>query len=275
MTALKQLPDVPTVPLFDVPLARVDYGQVVDLVNQWLLAEDVGALAGDAINAMGLAESCRDARMREALKSYDLLVPDGMPLVWCMNAKGAGLVDRVYGPYLVEKILTALPRRTRIAVVGGSRDVHERLVRMSETRFPRAEYVVLHDTSMHTIDERSVTDCLVRVHETNAELIFVCLGVPRQYYWVEIARPRLNRGVCLSVGGAFDLITGKARYAPAWMQRAGLTWLHRLVRNPTRLAPRYLRYNPMFVWYLLTREIVPGKLRPVRRSSSDVNRKSN
>jgi N-acetylglucosaminyldiphosphoundecaprenol N-acetyl-beta-D-mannosaminyltransferase len=58
------------------------------------------------------------------------------------------------------------------------------------------------------------------------------------------------------VGGAFDLISGTKRYAPAWMQRAGLTWLHRLIQEPRHLGSRYLKYNSIFLWLLLTQELL-------------------
>ena len=61
----------------------------------------------------------------------------------------------------------------------------------------------------------------------------------------------------MSVGGAFDLVAGLQPYAPTWMQRAGLTWLHRLLREPRRLVRRYVKYNSAFVWLLLTRELLP------------------
>ena len=104
--------------------------------------------------------------------------------------------------------------------------------------------------------EALLADCIERIERSRAELVFVCLGVPRQYYWTALARAELRGKVCVSVGGAFDLISGQKPYAPAWMQRAGLTWLHRLAHEPRRLAPRYLRYNSAFLWLLLSRELL-------------------
>src|SRR5215210_1241412 len=88
-------PDIRTTDLFGLQLAEVEYDDVVSLVKTRLDAARDEALTIDATNTMGMAESCLKPRMREALLSYDLLVPDGMPLVWCMNAKGARLSDRV------------------------------------------------------------------------------------------------------------------------------------------------------------------------------------
>jgi N-acetylglucosaminyldiphosphoundecaprenol N-acetyl-beta-D-mannosaminyltransferase len=246
--------------LFDIPLAEVAYEDVVELVNRALANPPRRALTIDAINTMGISEGCLDPRMREALLGYDLLVPDGMPLVWCMNAKGARLGGRVYGPYVTDRVLAGLARPTRVAVIGGFAHVHEWLRRAGPSRYPNAELALLYDTPPGPVDNARVVDSVDRVKRAGAELVFVCLGVPRQYYWTALARPHLGGRVCISVGGAFDLISGVKPYAPAWMQRAGLTWLHRMIHEPRRLGPRYLKYNSTFLWLLLRREVLPRKL---------------
>jgi N-acetylglucosaminyldiphosphoundecaprenol N-acetyl-beta-D-mannosaminyltransferase len=246
-------------PLFDIRLAEVTYDDVVELVNMSLAASLDAPLTIDAINTMGISTSCLDRRMREALLGYHVILPDGMPLVWCMNAKGAKLQDRVYGPYLTDRLLARLERPTRVALIGCFANVHDWLRRAGPSRYPNAELALLYDAPSGPIDDDYVADCVEHIDRSGAELVFVCLGVPRQYYWTALARPHLGGRVCLSVGGAFDLISGEKRYAPGWVQRAGLTWLHRLIQEPRRLGPRYLKYNSLFLWLLLTREVLRAK----------------
>jgi N-acetylglucosaminyldiphosphoundecaprenol N-acetyl-beta-D-mannosaminyltransferase len=252
--------DLRTTRLFGIPLAEAAYKDVVELVNRALADPPQETLTIDAINTMGISESCLDPRMREALLGYDVIVPDGMPLVWCMNAKGARLDDRVYGPYVTDRLLAGLERPTRVAVIGGFAPVHEWLRRAAPSRYPNAELALLDDVPPGPVDDAYVVDCIERVKRSGAELVFVCLGVPRQYYWTALARVHLRGRVCVSVGGAFDLISGAKPFAPSWMQRAGLTWLHRLSREPRRLGPRYLKYNSAFLWLLLRREVLHRSL---------------
>lgn len=253
---------LPTTRLFGIPLAEVAYEDVVKVVNDALGEHSQATLTIDALNTMGISESCLDPRMHAALLGYDVIVPDGMPLVWCMNAKGATLSDRVYGPYLIDRLLARLARRTRVAVIGCFANVHDWLRRAAPCRYPNAEFVLLDDVPPAPVDDAYVADCLERINHSGAELVFVCLGVPRQYYWTALARPHLAGRVCVSVGGAFDLISGVKRFAPAWMQRAGLTWLYRTVHEPRRLGPRYLKYNSIFLWLLLRREVLGRWLPP-------------
>jgi N-acetylglucosaminyldiphosphoundecaprenol N-acetyl-beta-D-mannosaminyltransferase len=246
-----------TTALFEIPLAEVAYADVIGLVNQALQGPQNRALTIDAINTMGISESCLNPLMREAILGYDVIVPDGMPLIWCMNKKGAALRDRVYGPYLADRLLASLEGQTRVAVIGGFEKVHDWLRKTGPSRYPNADFTLLYDAPPAVIDESYVLDCVSRIEASGASLVFVCLGVPRQYYWTALARSHLRGRVLVSVGGAFDLVSGQKTYAPAWVQRAGLTWLHRLSQEPTRLAPRYLKYNSAFLWLLLRREFFP------------------
>src|SRR5437763_4103086 len=183
--------DLRTTPVFGIPLAQVTYDDIVDLVTRALADPPETTLTIDAINTMGLSESCLDPRMREALLAYDVIVPDGMPLVWCMNAKGAMLVDRVYGPYLADRLLAGLERRTRVAVIGGFAHVHEWLRVAGPSRYPNADFTLLYDAPPAEVDDGYVIDCAKRIDHSGAALVFVCLGVPRQYYWTSLARARL------------------------------------------------------------------------------------
>jgi N-acetylglucosaminyldiphosphoundecaprenol N-acetyl-beta-D-mannosaminyltransferase len=257
MRGMERQAGVTTTQVLGIRLAEVAYDDVVAMVNRRLAEPRDGPLTIDALNTMGISEGCLDPRMREALLSYDVVLPDGMPLVWCMNAKGARLRDRVYGPYVTDRLLAGLEQPTRVAVIGGFGEVHDWLRRTAPSRYPNARLALLHDAPPLPIDESYVRDCVDRVERSGAELVFVCLGVPRQYYWTALARPMLGRRVCVSVGGAFDLLSGAKRFAPGWIQRAGLTWLHRLAQEPRRLAPRYLKYNSAFLWLLLSQELLP------------------
>jgi N-acetylglucosaminyldiphosphoundecaprenol N-acetyl-beta-D-mannosaminyltransferase len=247
---------VRTTSVFDIPIAQVTYDDVVELVNRALAAPASRVLTIDAVNTMGLSESCLDPRMREALLAYDVIAPDGMPVVWCMNAKGAALTDRVYGPYLVDRLLSALRRSTPVALIGGYPPVHEWLRRVAPARYPKAELTLTYDAPPGVIDDAYVADGVERIERSGAKLVFVCLGVPRQYYWTALARKHLGARVCVSVGGAFDLVSGAKRIAPGWIQRAGLTWLYRISQEPRRLGPRYLKYNSTFLWLLFTHELL-------------------
>ena len=83
------------------------------------------------------------------------------------------------------------------------------------------------------------------------DFLWLGLGTPKQQELLQHLKPLLPSGILLAVGFAFDVNAGTKPDAPAWMQRAGLTWTYRLATEPRRLTARYLKWNTLFLYYLL------------------------
>jgi len=180
----------------------------------------------------------------------DITVPDGMPLVWVMNRKGAALKDRVYGPTFTRKFLASCPQGKTHYLVGGSEECGRKFRERMTVLNPSLTFIggyhgpctadgVLQD------DEAVLAEIL----EKKPDFIWVGLGTPKQYAWINRIKPLLEQGVLLAVGFAFDVNAGMKSDAPMWMQRFGLTWVYRMVTEPRRLAGRYLKWNTLFVLY--------------------------
>ena len=251
--------ELPRAQLFSLRLTSLSYDQVSDSVNLHLRDEAAtGPLLVDATNTMGMAASCRDERLHRSMSAYDYLLPDGMPLVWAMRRREVPVKSPTAGPHLVEAVLRRLDQPTSIALIGGFRDEHERIRAVCAGKYPNAKFTLMYDAPAGEIDSAYVAEVVRLVEESGSRLIFVCLGVPRQYYLAALARPHIGSRVLLSVGGAFRYMIGDARIPPPWVQRSGLWWLHRLVDDPRRLASRYARYNTLFLYHYARRELRPG-----------------
>jgi N-acetylglucosaminyldiphosphoundecaprenol N-acetyl-beta-D-mannosaminyltransferase len=87
-----------------------------------------------------------------------------------------------------------------------------------------------------------------RINTSQAQIVWVGLGSPKQDIWMAVHRAQLNAPVLIGVGAAFDFFAGRIRQAPHWIQRSGLEWLYRLISEPSRLWRRYLIYNPKFIF---------------------------
>jgi N-acetylglucosaminyldiphosphoundecaprenol N-acetyl-beta-D-mannosaminyltransferase len=185
---------------------------------------------------------------------YDHFIPDATPLVWCLNRVGAGLGDRVYGPTFFRQCLTATTPDYRHYLLGGSPTCGDRLRAAIRDWNPSAQIVgTAHDRCLldGTLEGSAEDRVLREIHQLSPHFIWVGLGTPKQDAWVSRHKSQLRHGVVLSVGFAFDVNAGMKPDAPLWMQRRGLTWLYRLASEPRRLAGRYLKYNSLFLWYLL------------------------
>ncbi len=233
--------------LLGVPIALVDYERAMDEMDEIIRACERGYVCAIAVHA--LMVSRRDAELRAALERASLVVPDGRPLVWALNALGERLLDRVYGPELMARYCTrAAVRGHRVWLLGGATPAAlATLERTLRDRYPGIEIAGGHSPPHRPPSAGEEHEIAARIDGDRAEVVFVGLGAPKQEKWMARMRPLLDAPLLVGVGAAFDFLAGLKRQAPPWMQRRGLEWAFRLSQEPLRLLPRYLRYNPAFV----------------------------
>lgn len=190
----------------------------------------------------------RDPEFRELTARFDYFIPDGMPLIWCLNLQGAGLRDRVYGPILMRECILSSPAPFTHYFLGGSEECVSRLKSFFLERNPKIQIVGARNGYFKPDQEPAIVE---EINRLSPDFIWVGLGTPKQQAWIHRNRSQIRRGVLLAVGFAFDVNSGMKRDAPAWMQRLGLTWVFRLGSEPLRLGPRYLLHNFWFLFYLV------------------------
>jgi exopolysaccharide biosynthesis WecB/TagA/CpsF family protein len=239
-------PPVPRYNVLGVGISGVDPAKAAELILQ-------AARAGAAYSASALAvhavmEARGNSRYRARLNALDLAAPDGQPVRWALNnLYGAGLRERVYGPFLMRTLCSSAAREGIPVFLFGT--TAETLGRLSANL--SAAHPGLHVAGTRASRFRRATEAEARadaraIGESGARLVFCGLGCPRQEAWVHAMRPLVSAPL-VGVGAAFALWAGERPMAPAWMQDNGLEWLYRLGQEPQRLAGRYLIQGPGFI----------------------------
>ncbi|MEW6302484.1 MAG: WecB/TagA/CpsF family glycosyltransferase [Verrucomicrobiota bacterium] len=245
-------------PVLGTPLLLTDYDALGVRCAEWVKAD--APVAVDFTNTHIVTSRRHNPAFRRTTEAIDYFVPDGMPLVWCLNRLGAGLNDRVYGPTFMRQFLTGEGRNLTHYLIGGSAECGERL----KAAFPGVKFVGgFHGRCLLDghLEGKAEFEVRAQLEQLAPDCIWVGLGTPKQYFWIERHKALLKRGVVLAVGFAFDVNAGTKKDAPPWMQRAGLTWLFRLGCEPARLGPRYLKYSSLFLAYLLREGLRGASLR--------------
>jgi N-acetylglucosaminyldiphosphoundecaprenol N-acetyl-beta-D-mannosaminyltransferase len=238
-----------TVDVVGVPLAVVDYEQTLGWMDSMVAARQRGYIC--ACNVHTVMASREDPELRAALLSPSALnVPDGQPLAWAISALGNSLTDRVYGPELMARAFarSAAESGHRFYLYGGRDD--EALVRLRARlgrRFPSVSIVGGYAPPFRPLTSEEHAAIVEEINESQADVVWVGIGVPKQEKWMASMRSDLEAPVLVGVGAAFDFHAGLVPQAPPRLQEAGLEWAYRLVQEPRRLWRRYLRYNPRFV----------------------------
>jgi N-acetylglucosaminyldiphosphoundecaprenol N-acetyl-beta-D-mannosaminyltransferase len=224
----------------------VQIPDVVTRMEEWITERDECHFI--AVTGMhGVVEAQRDPGFKKVLNSADLVVPDGMPLVWLGRQYGKSLERRVYGPELMCTFCRDTGSRYRHFFYGGMPGVPTLLAKLLREQY-RIELAGEYSPPFYALDKEQDEEIIDHINAARPDVLWVGLSTPKQERWMYEHRPFLRIPVAVGVGAAFDLNTGRVRQAPIWMREHGLEWSFRLLQEPRRLWKRYLVYGPEFVW---------------------------
>lgn len=184
------------------------------------------------VNPEFVMRARHDPDFARVLESADLCLADGTGVVWAARRQGCPLREPVAGTDMLPLIASMCARRGfRLFLLGAAPGVADALARDLRARHPSLLVASHSGSPAPSDDDESVR--LIRDHGT--QVLLVAYGAPKQELWIERTKGRTDVAVAMGVGGAFDYLTGRVPRAPAWMRRAGLEWLHRLVHQPWRI----------------------------------------
>jgi N-acetylglucosaminyldiphosphoundecaprenol N-acetyl-beta-D-mannosaminyltransferase len=239
----------PSFQVLGVRVHAVQMSEAVEKLRSWI--DDALTIPRYvAVTGMhGVAESRQDGQFRQVLNAADLVVPDGMPLVWLGRIHGFPLRERVTGPELMQSFCRKTGSAYRHFFYGGAPGVAEKLALALRERHgimiagswtpPFRPLTVAEEAELASV-----------VEVASPDVFWVGLNTPKQEKWMYEHRHKLRVPVMLGVGAAFDMNSGNLRRAPAWMRVSGLEWLYRLASEPRRLWRRYLITIPRAVWFV-------------------------
>ena len=200
----------------------------------------------------GVMEAQDDAAFKKTLNAAFLCTPDGMPMVWAGKLYGHAEMSRVYGPDLMLDVCAwSETSGAKHFFYGGDDGVAELLAQKLQEKFPKLQVAGTFTPPFRALNETEVENLQAQVAAARPDIFWVGLSTPKQEKFMAEFLPKLDATLMIGVGAAFDFHSGRVRQAPRWMQRSGLEWLYRLGSEPRRLAKRYFRNNPRFVWSFL------------------------
>jgi len=238
--------ELPTETVAGTPLVLGDYDSVMDWMDEVIASGEQARLSAATVHlVMGARE---DPETAIALDGC-VMVPDGQPLVWALNALGHDGASRVYGPELMSRYCERSAHTGVPMYLYGGRDQPslDLLIGELERRYAGLNIVGSYCPPFRPLDEAERRDVTEEIAESGAQVVWVGIGQPKQEHWMSQMRSEVGPVLMVGVGAAFDFHAGLVRQAPAWMQGLGLEWLYRLTQEPKRLWARYARYNPLFI----------------------------
>ena len=261
-------PRPPRLPTVDLRGVRVHAVSEADAICHMMAELDAGR-GGMVVtpNLDHLHRCLHDIAFAAMVSEADLVLADGMPLVWAARLQGTPLPQRVAGSNLITSLSQGAAHAGRsVFLLGGSPGTAEGAARALSEKFPSLKVVgTLCPPVGFENDVGMMAEIIQKLSAARPDIVFVALGSPKQERLIVKLRPLLPHSWWLGVGISFSFLCGDVRRAPLWMQRCGMEWLHRLVQEPRRLFRRYVVVGIPFAFSLLGKSTLGGLPRRLLR----------
>ncbi|RJQ28960.1 glycosyltransferase [Candidatus Parcubacteria bacterium] len=213
------------------------------------------------LNVHLAVSALRNRQLYEALSHSDYNFPDGMPIVWyAKKLLRMDHVQRVSGIALMEKCFEDL-KHYKHFLFGSTEEINNRVKYKAKRLYSGINIVGNYSPPFKPIpiDNENKQQIISFINELSPDIIWVALGAPKQEIFMKEIREKLDHGVMIGVGAAFNYFACDIKRPPLPLRRLGLEWLGRLYKEPRRLFKRYLVTNTLFIIYLI-KEIINKKV---------------
>jgi len=208
--------------------------------------------------AHSIMECVNNPSLLPVFNDADMVTPDGMAIVWLLHLKGFKETRRVYGPDLLSAACNlGIEKNWKHFLFGGGPTVAQKLAGKLQNQIPGLQVAGTYTPPYGRPSDADEITMIELLNNSGADILWVGMSSPWQEVWMHEHLGRINIPVMVGVGAAFDYLSGTKPQAPRWIQRIGMEWLFRLLKEPKRLWPRYKQY-PRFA-FLALKELVNEK----------------
>jgi|AntAceMinimDraft_17_1070374.scaffolds.fasta_scaffold19165_2 N-acetylglucosaminyldiphosphoundecaprenol N-acetyl-beta-D-mannosaminyltransferase len=234
--------------IFNLYLSPYSNREIIRRIDEYLLSKEYHYQV--SINVNKLVECQQNIKLKKVLNNADISNADGMPIKWYAKLKYGINIPRMGGLDYMDICAERFPDK-RYFFLGATDGVLSKVVKYYREKY-HLNIVGYRNGYFPREEEAQVVE---HINSCRPHFLFIAVGTPQKEYFLYENRDRLKVCFAIGVGGAFDIIAGKIKRAPAWMQDIGFEWLWRLSLEPRRLWKRYAISNSKFIYYLV-RDII-------------------
>jgi N-acetylglucosaminyldiphosphoundecaprenol N-acetyl-beta-D-mannosaminyltransferase len=231
------------VELFNCPIHSIDMERTLEYIGECI---DTGhPIHHVVVIAAKLVNMQKDPLLYDSVVNCDIINADGQAVVWAAGFLGKHLPGRVAGIDLMQDLVKmAAVRGYRIFFFGAKEEVVSAVVSKYTNRYG-SELIAGYRNGYYTREEEPAI--ARQIGESGADILFVAITSPKKEIFLNAYKDLIRVPFIMGVGGSFDVVSGKTKRAPLWMQRSGLEWLFRIYQEPRRMWKRYAITNTLFL----------------------------
>ena len=233
--------------LFGVPIDNLTLGETLDRIEEMI--QNGATHQHVVVNVDKIVKLQADPELRKAILSCDLISADGQPIIWASRILQEPIKERVTGVDLFGSLVERCGERGyRPYFLGARQEIVERMASILRAEHPNLQIAGWRNGYWKPEEEQEV---VADIRQAKPEILFVAMSSPKKELFLATWKQELSVPFVMGVGGTFDVVAGRVKRAPRWMQKWGLEWLFRLAQEPRRMWRRYLVEDMAFfrlVW---------------------------
>ena len=234
--------------VISVKVDVVHLDDTIERIFQWAETKDSRYVL--ACNVHMAVTASTNPNFLPIVNNADLTIPDGSPIAWWLRKCGHKNQSRICGPDLMWSLCEqAKDGNLKLFLLGSTDKTLNILGLKLRSLFPKLDFKTFSPPFRPLTQEEDL-EIINMINAFGTNILFVSLGCPKQEQWMEAHKGKIN-AVMIGVGAAFEFHAGTVSRAPRWMQRSGLEWLYRLLKEPRRLWKRYFLTNSIFIFEAL------------------------
>jgi N-acetylglucosaminyldiphosphoundecaprenol N-acetyl-beta-D-mannosaminyltransferase len=228
-----------------VRIHALDWRGTLNTISDWASRHESRCVC--VCNVHSVVTASQQTEFGAVIAQADLATPDGAPVAWMLRRLGFPRQQRINGPDLMRRYCAlAATLGQSVYLLGGTDEMLDRLQRALLQEHPMLRIAGACSPPFRALTLQEDAAIVDAINASGAAVVWVGLGCPKQELWMHAHRGHVH-AVMIGVGAAFPYLSGVTPRAPAWMQRFGLEWLHRLASEPRRLWRRYAVTNSYFI----------------------------
>ena len=187
----------------------------------------------EAVEREIILESQKNEKLASAVKSADMVLPDGVGVIYASHILGTPIKNRIPGIDFASALMARISENGRkVFLLGAKPGVAELAGERLAERYPGLVICGVNDGYFEEEDTEFIIE---KINSASPDLVLVCLGSPKQEIWMKNNAELLDTGLLIGLGGALDVYAGVVERAPRKWRSMGLEWLYRLIREPKRI----------------------------------------
>ena len=253
--------------LFQVGIDQVDNQETIQRIEDFIVSKKPHQIVTP--DTLAVLRARKDTEYHAILKSADLVTPDGAGILWAATTLNYPLPERVTGIDIIQNICRLSAKKGHsLYLLGSYPGVASEAALNLTKKYPGIKISGTHHGYFGCEDSQNYEDVkngnnvrnkeeeeiVVEIKEKRPDILLVGMGVPKQDKWINKNLNRLDVPVCMGVGGSFDVLSGRIPRAPLWMQRHGMEWIYRSIKQPNRAFRTLTLFY--FIWLVIVGKMV-------------------